>query len=48
MKDYLLQYKFTEQDIRFLEGNNIISLAVVDRVGIMSSSQPREVRSLVS
>ena len=38
VKDYLLQYKFTEQDIRFLEGNNIISLTV-DRVRIMSLSQ---------
>ena len=39
IKNYLLQYKFTEQDVRFLEGNNITSL-IVDGVRIMSSSQP--------
>ena len=38
VKNYLLQYKFTEQDLTFLERNNIISL-IVDGVKIMSSSQ---------
>ena len=38
VKNYLLQYKFTEEDVRFLEGNNIRSL-IVDGVRIMSSSQ---------
>ena len=42
VKKYLLQYKFTEQDVRFLEGNNITSL-IVDDVRIMSSSQPNKV-----
>ena len=37
----LLQYKFTEQDVRFLEGNNITSL-IVDGVR-MSLSQPNKV-----
>ena len=46
VKNYLLQYKFTEQDVRFLEGNNITSL-IVDDVRIMSSSQPNKVISLV-
>ena len=45
VKNYLLQYKFTEQDVRFLEGNNITSL-IVDGVSIMSSSQPNKVISL--
>ena len=45
VKNYLLQYKFTEQDVRFLEGNNITSL-IVDGVRIMSSSQPNKVISL--
>ena len=45
VKNYLLQYKFTEQDVRFLEGNNITSL-MVDGVRIMSSSQPNKVISL--
>ena len=45
VKNYLLQYKFTEQDVRFLEGNNITSL-IVDGVKIMSSSQPNKVISL--
>ena len=45
VKIYLLQYKFTEQDVRFLEGNNITSL-IVDGVRIMSSSQPNKVISL--
>ena len=44
VKNYLLQYKFTEQDVRFLEGNNITSL-IVDGVRIMSSSQPNKVIS---
>ena len=44
VKNYLLQYKFTEQDIAFLEGNNIISL-VVDGVMIMSSLQLNKVRN---
>ena len=47
VKDYLLQYKFTEQDTKFLEGNNIISLTV-NGVRIMSSSQPNEVLRMVS
>ena len=46
VKNYLLQYKFTEQDVRFLEGNNITSL-IVDDVRILSSSQPNKVISLV-
>ena len=45
VKNYLLQYKLTEQDVRFLEGNNITSL-IVDGVRIMSSSQPNKVISL--
>ena len=45
VKNYLLQYKFTEQDVTFLEGNNITSL-IVDGVRIMSSSQPNKVISL--
>ena len=48
VKNYLLQYKFAEEDIRFLEGNKITSLIVVASVGIriMSSSQPNKVISL--
>ena len=42
VKNYLLQYKFTKPDVRFLEGNNITSL-MVDGVTIMSSSQPNKV-----
>ena len=42
VKNYLLQYKFTEQDVRFLEGNNITSL-IVDGIRIMTSSQPTKV-----
>ena len=45
VKNYLLQYKFTEQDVRFLKGNNITNL-IVDGVRIMSSSQPNKVISL--
>ena len=45
VKNYLLHYKFTEQDVRFLEGNNITSL-VVDGVRIMSSSQLNKVTFL--
>ena len=45
VKDYLLQFKFTEQDVTFLEGNNIASL-IVDGVRIMSLSQPNKVISL--
>ena len=41
VKNCLLQYKFTEQDV-ILEGNNITSL-IVDDVRIMSSSQPNKV-----
>ena len=44
VKNYLLQYKFTEQDVIFLEGNNITSL-IVNGVRIMSSSQPNKVIS---
>jgi len=46
VKDYLLQYKFTEQDIIFLEGNNIKSL-IVDGVNIMSSSQLNKVITII-
>ena len=42
VKNYLLQYKFTEQHVRFLERNNITGL-IVDSVKIMSSSQPNKV-----
>ena len=42
VKNYLLQYKFTEEDVTFLEGNNITSL-IVDGVRLMSSSQPNKV-----
>ena len=42
VKNYLLQYKFTEEDVTFLEGNNITSL-IVDDVRIMSLSQPNKV-----
>ena len=42
VKDYLLEYKFTEEEIVFLEGNKIISLIVND-VKIMSTSQPNKV-----
>ena len=45
VKNYLLQYKFTEQDVRFLEENKITSL-IADGVRIMSSSQPNKVISL--
>ena len=45
VKNYLLQYKFTEEDVTFLEGNNITSL-IVDGVRIMSSSQPNKVITL--
>ena len=45
VKNYLVQFKFTEQDVLFLEGNNITSL-IVDGVKIMSSSQPQKVISL--
>ena len=44
VKNYLLQYNFTEQDVRLLEGNNITSL-IVDGVKIMRSSQPNMVIS---
>ena len=43
VKDYLLEYKFTEEDVVFLEGNKIRSL-IVDGVRIMSSSQPIKVQ----
>ena len=42
VKNYLLQYKFTEQDVRFLKGNNIITL-IVDGVKILRSSEPNKV-----
>ena len=45
VKNYLLQYKFNEQDVAFLEGNSITSLTV-DDVRIMSSSQPNKVITL--
>ena len=42
VKDYLLDYKFAEEDVAFLEGNKIRSL-IVDGVRIMSTSQPNKV-----
>ena len=42
VKHYLLEYKFTEEDVVFLEGNKIRSL-IVDGVKIMSSSPPNKV-----
>ena len=45
VKNYLLQYKFTEEDVSFMEGNNITSL-IVDGVRIMSPSQPNKVITL--
>ena len=42
VKHYLLKYKFTEEDIIFLEDNKIMNL-IVDGVKIMSSSQPNKV-----
>ena len=47
VKHYLLQYKFTEEDVKFLEGNNITSL-IVDDVRIMSSSQSNKVITRIS
>ena len=44
VKDYLLEYKFTEEDLIFLEGNKIASL-MVDGVVIISSSQLNKVRN---
>lgn len=38
VKNYLLQYKFTEEDLTYLERNNITSL-IVDDIRIMNSSQ---------
>ena len=46
VKNYLLQYKFTEQDVAFLEQNSVTSLTV-DDVRIMSSSHPNKVITLV-
>ena len=45
VKSYLIQYKFTKQDVRFLEGNNITGLTV-DGVRIMNLSQLNKVISL--
>ena len=45
VKNYLIQYKFTEQDVQFLEGNNITSL-IVNEDRIMRLSQPNKVISL--
>ena len=45
VKTYLREYKFTEEDVTFLEGNNITSL-IVDGVRIMSSSQSNKVITL--
>ena len=45
VKNYLIQYKLTEEDVKFLEGNNITSL-IVDGVRIMSLSQPNKVITL--
>ena len=47
VKNHLLQYKFTEEDVTFLEGNNITSL-IVDGVRIMSPSQPNKVGQINS
>ena len=44
VKHYLLEYKFTEEEIVFLEGNKITSL-MVDGIVIMSSSQLNKVRN---
>ena len=38
VKEYLVDYKFTEQDLAFLEGNKILSLKVYD-INIMHPSQ---------
>ena len=45
-KHYLLEYKFTEEDVVFLEGNKIISL-IVDGFAIMTLSQPNKVINYV-
>ena len=45
-KHYLLEYKFTEEDVAFLEGNKIISL-IVDGFAIMTLSQPNKVINYV-
>ena len=42
VKDYLLEYKFTEDNVAFLEGNKIKCL-IVDGVRIMNLSQPSKV-----
>ena len=44
VKNRILQYKFTERDITFLEQNNIICL-IVDDIRIMELSQPNKVIS---
>ena len=41
-KDYVLKYKFTKEDIAFLNGNKIASL-IVDGITIISLSQPNKV-----
>ena len=41
VKNYLIQYKLTEQDVRFLEANNITSL-IVDDVSIMSRTHHKQ------
>ena len=46
VKDYLLEYKFTDEDVAFLGGNKIKSL-IVDDVTIMSASQPSKVHNLL-
>ena len=46
VKNYLLQYKFTEEDIKFLEGNNITSL-IVDRVRILNLTQSKKVKLII-
>ena len=44
VKKYLLDYKFTEQDLAFLEGNKILSLEV-DDINIMHSSQLNKIQN---
>ena len=45
VKHYLLEHKFTEEDVVFLEGNRIASL-IVDGVKIFSSQPNEEIRGL--
>ena len=45
VKHYLLRYKFTKTDIRFLEENKITSMTIVDNIEIMSLLQLNKVIS---